>query len=329
MAPLPSLNRFRKFELAEIAQALGLSTEGLRPDLEARIKAYLNENDISDNPDIVSLLNAPRVATPRKRVGRSTSPSSTRSTRSATRTKSVEPETLASKLTFRGRQQESSEPEDKQPVKYEIPEKQEFFIDAPESEKLKRMFKYEDPLASSEKESPSKSTTLDTTIIETKTVTETVTQSQTISYKNSQVWSVILFLFAVELISLVYSSFHARDAESSHFRWELYPHFILTLPDIPSLLTSPEFWRPAGAWLVVLVIVPFVISGVFNVERDHPMFSSLTFAVARSAIIYGLKDRADVFGQLYELIPMYLLHFTCAIGLILATYRGVSKSSIC
>ncbi|ORX96824.1 hypothetical protein K493DRAFT_350485 [Basidiobolus meristosporus CBS 931.73] len=129
----------------KIAQALGLSTEGLRPDLEARIKAYLNDNDIRNDPHILSLLNASLGSTPRKRNARSSSPTSTRTTQ----LQGGESEALTPILSSRGRQQESSEKEEAEVrVEEQIPMKREPYDDTPEPEKAYLQSSYdpkEDP----------------------------------------------------------------------------------------------------------------------------------------------------------------------------------------
>ncbi|ORX92342.1 hypothetical protein K493DRAFT_354633 [Basidiobolus meristosporus CBS 931.73] len=316
MAPIPSLTRFRKFELIEIAEALGLSTEGLRLDIEARIKTYLLENDVSDNAKVVALLNAPRGTTPRKRTSRSTSPSGVRSTRSASRLKNMQAEALTPTKTFqRAGQEESSEDEDRKvETKIERPNQPEFFIDAPEAEKLKTVFHIE----KAEEVSPFKS--------EVKRLVVTEKVQTTEEYQNSQVWSVLLLLLGVELIVLLYSSSFASKVEHIEYHlWQIHSSLAFSLPDFCQLVVCTEFWRPVVTWLLVLVVVPVALSYVVNVERDHPTFSPLTFSVTRSAIIYALGDRDDIFGLLYALVPSSMLHITCAIGLVLATYRGVTK----
>ncbi|KAK9768354.1 hypothetical protein K7432_001082 [Basidiobolus ranarum] len=322
MPPVPSLTRFRKFELIEIAEALGLPTEGFRPDIEARIRTYLSENDVSDNLKVASLLNAPRGTTPRKRTSRSTSPAGARSTRSASRLKNFDSESLTP---TKPRQQDYSEDSDKEDrITLERPKQPEFFIDAPESAKIQKMFKIEETRLP-EMTPPFKSELIETTVV----TEETVIEPYAGAYKNSQVWGILLFLLSVELAVLLYSSFYGTDLEMVQLHlWELHSALVLTVPDITNLIVSYSFWKPIITWFMVLILVPFILSYVVNVERDHPTFSPLTFSVIRSAIVYGLGNREDIFGQLYSLIPSSLLHITCVIGLILATYRGVTKPSV-
>ncbi|CAG8443064.1 4698_t:CDS:2 [Ambispora gerdemannii] len=304
---LASLKSKRKGELKELAVNYGLSTKGLRIDIENRIREYILERQKdSDDTDVSTGYSGEGDS--EKEVKQAESSSGPPSpVRPSSRAAASSPH---KKTNGDSRSDYSSESFDKQEVVKEIAVGTSFNGSTPHGRTIEtsddhdvnfsvRTFSFE---------------TVNEGVIELRRY---VTNTRAFVIASIALQIAVFLYVSIEWTKFATIPIGFLSTETREYSINLRG------PDLTILGEWHRFWRPLLVYWGYLVLLPLVFAYVFNFEPHRHAASPLAFSVAQYCILFISAGNLDWVEDVRDFIPETIIYSGAGASVVFAFYEGL------
>ncbi|CAG8525141.1 258_t:CDS:2 [Paraglomus occultum] len=281
----------KKNELIDIASSLGLDTSGLKSDLESRIKLYYNQQTINHATEDAS------PAT--RRSGRTFSSQTHQEAVNGNRTEGLQ-------TSINEKQEIQDVPRETTPY-------------PPQPSVVENSQLTPIPRDTETQPEPTKVSPLEL-LKSYLNVNSPRRIADNMRQKVTDAQSLVKVFLATEILIFLYSAIEWKsdailDPTSDD---SYYPG-----PDLSVLIDWHQFWRPLLNFFAFLVVVPYLLSYIFNFEPSRLSYSPFAFAVAQGAMLAVSSGNLDWSEDVRQYIPDVVVYVGATVVGLFAFYESM------